>query len=74
MLGPNITGKFSGGQYKVASGATSQHTTNAAAFTSHSASFTMENYDFNASESNAIYTDSGKVFPLSLHLNYIVKC
>ena len=29
--------------------------------------------DFNASNSNSIYTDSGKVYPLSLALNFIIK-
>lgn len=29
---------------------------------------------FNASNSNSVYTDSGKVYPLSLALNFIIKC
>lgn len=29
---------------------------------------------FDASRSNAVYTDSGKVYPLSLALNFIIKC
>ena len=29
---------------------------------------------FDASRSEAVYTDSGKVYPLSLALNYIIKC
>ena len=29
---------------------------------------------FSASKSNSIYTDSGKVYPLSLALNFIIKC
>lgn len=31
-------------------------------------------FDFNASRSNAIYTDNGSIHPLSLALNYIIKC
>lgn len=29
---------------------------------------------FNASNSNSVYTNSGKVYPLSLALNFIIKC
>ena len=30
--------------------------------------------NFNAHNSNTVYTDSGKVYPLSLALNFIIKC
>ena len=30
-------------------------------------------FEFDASNSNSIYTDSGKVYPLSLALNFIIK-
>ena len=30
-------------------------------------------FDFDAHNSNAVYTDSGKVYPLSLALNFIIK-
>ena len=29
---------------------------------------------FNANNSNAVYTDSGHVYPLSCALNFIIKC
>ena len=29
---------------------------------------------FNAHNSNAIYTDNGSIHPLSLALNYVIKC
>lgn len=30
-------------------------------------------FSVNANSSNAVYTDSGKVYPLSLALNFIIK-
>ena len=30
--------------------------------------------DFDANYSNAVYIDNGKVYPLSLALNYVIKC
>jgi hypothetical protein len=33
----------------------------------------MRTLSFDASKSNSIYTDSGKVYPLSLALNFIIK-
>ena len=33
-----------------------------------------DGFSFNAHLSNSIYTDSGKVYPLSLALNFIIKC
>lgn len=30
--------------------------------------------DFDANKSNSTYTNSGKVYPLSLALNFIIKC
>ena len=33
----------------------------------------LSGFAFNASSSNSIYTDSGKVYPLSLALNFIIK-
>lgn len=34
----------------------------------------LKNYlNFNANNSNSIYTDNGKVYPLSLALNFIIK-
>ena len=33
----------------------------------------IANY-FNASNYNSVYTNSGKVYPLSLALNYVIKC
>ena len=32
------------------------------------------NLSFNANSSNAVYIDNGKVYPLSLALNYVIKC
>ena len=75
VLSPNITGD-------IATVACDGATTKAFSFTSSGTWFNTGNIGpvpqhkvvFNAHNSNAIYTDSGKVFPLSLHLNYIVKC
>ena len=33
----------------------------------------LNDLSFNANSSNSIYTDSGKVSPLSLALNFIIK-
>lgn len=30
--------------------------------------------DFNANYSNAVYINNGKIYPLSLALNYVIKC
>ena len=35
---------------------------------------TVDNFSFNANSSNSVYTDNGAVHPLSLALNYIIKC
>lgn len=33
----------------------------------------FQQLSFHASNSNSVYTDSGKVYPLSLALNFIIK-
>ena len=74
---PNVTGNFSGGQFKVGNGATATHHSNTAIFTTGvgtGTAYNMENYYFDANISNSIYTASGKVYPLSLALNFIIKC
>lgn len=35
---------------------------------------TSNSIGLDASRSNSVYTDSGKVYPLSLALNFIIKC
>lgn len=42
-------------------------------FTSGGNTMKRTTLQFNASNSNSIYTDSGKVYPLSLALNFIIK-
>ena len=34
----------------------------------------IRSVNLDASRSNSIYTDNGKVYPASLALNYIIKC
>ena len=39
----------------------------------HSGAYSDTLIGFDAHSSNAVYTDSGKVYPLSLALNFIIK-
>lgn len=83
MLGPNITGAMEHqtgekiitlGQNDGKSGALgAQFKTMQYAQSTGSGTYAYR-LEFDASKSNRTYTNSGKVFPLSLHLNYIVKC
>ena len=71
MLGPNITGLISsivgnvGGAFYMGDNIIYKIGAND--------EYGCANKNFDASRSNSIYTDSGKVYPLSLALNFIIK-
>ena len=67
---PNITGQFGIVLYGYASGAFTTGTKGTGITSNPSTDYRI---DFNAHNSNSIYTDSGKVYPLSLALNFIIK-
>lgn len=73
---PNIKGDFGWegyGLYKTASGAFSGVSSTVLNFSQLSGSSTFSVIKLDASNSNSVYTDSGKVYPLSLALNFIIK-
>ena len=78
MLGPNILGNnginyVAGAGFRSGSGAlTSKNSQNYA--TSGLIDRKSFELTLNAHNSNSIYTDSGKVYPLSFALNFIIKC
>lgn len=49
------------------------YNTNNASVSSHSTTLHPSGLQVDASAYNSIYTDSGKVYPLSLALNFIIK-
>ena len=73
MLGPNIYGgSDSWNRFISATGAmyvNGQSTTNI----SSGSNTGYHGLNFAASRSNSIYADNGKVYPLSLALNFIIK-
>ena len=76
---PNITGQIG----DIMSGPGYTHTNGAFSASEVFVSYTLQRYPdlnfnyqypgFNAHNSNAVYTDSGKVYPLSIALNFIIK-
>ncbi|SFJ73880.1 hypothetical protein SAMN04487865_1001100 [Succinivibrio dextrinosolvens] len=74
MLGPNITGLISGLYSLVAqSGAFYQTGHRLSNVGLQNGAANLFEDGFSAHNSNSIYTDSGKVYPLSLALNFIIK-
>lgn len=78
---PNITGNirvsanYQGtALYMSASGAFSSLGSGTIANISSSSQSGQYGAELNLNRSNVIYTDNGKVYPLSLALNYIIKC
>ena len=75
---PNVTGFFEpdrGGPW----GASSASGAFSMVYSNHnlgqySSETGQTKFDFNAHNSNSAYTDNGHIYPLSLCLNYIVKC
>ncbi|SFJ73861.1 hypothetical protein [Succinivibrio dextrinosolvens] len=82
MLGPNIKGYFSvknntqflgitSGAFNIVQASdSSTERVNASVVSA----YTPNRTQLNASLFNSTYTDSGKVYPLSLALNFIIKC
>ena len=70
---PNITGGFYADTYTTGygSGAFSSQTNNYSNEAGSNRAYAY--FSFDAHKSNAIYTDNGKVYPLSLALNFIIK-
>ena len=70
---PNITGKFTG--WNVPSLPTEGAFSDilAGSNAQGAAGNAYKYYQFDASDSNSIYTNNGKVYPLSLALNFIIK-
>ncbi|WP_074837930.1 hypothetical protein [Succinivibrio dextrinosolvens] len=76
MLGPNITGSSSDFYQfidAIDSGALRNELTRSATNGTVTSDFGAHTLYFDAKSSNSIYTDSGKVYPLSLALNFIIK-
>ena len=80
MLGPNIIGDTKANMSStMSSNAPDTYgdgslRVNLSVFTNRgSSNGTTGNITFNAHDSNSVYTDSGKVYPLSLALNFIIK-
>ena len=80
MLGPNMTGQVT--QMMVRSTSTQTYNGIVSSVeveqgsvygTSGALGGQASKINFNANNSNSIYTDSGKVYPLSLALNFIIK-
>ena len=82
MLGPNITGSVfnttvrSVGIILGGYGAFSQESpmTTGTLDSPYMSATYSPSVQFSASSSHSSYTNSGKVYPLSLSLNYIIKC
>lgn len=76
---PNITGRRSEfSMYINASGTTEALTVTQTGYTlasgSDSENCRRSTLSFNASNSNSVYTDNGKIYPASIALNFIIKC
>lgn len=82
MLGPNIKGSLSaryntgGGALRhVGGGAFSLGAVeNVGNLTQTSAGTAVSTLSYNQNTYNSVYVDSGKVYPLSLALNFSIKC
>jgi hypothetical protein len=76
MLGPNITGQITpiiAGNAPQDSGAIVHSVNSTTATGTSSTAWRAILLGLDASRSNSAYTDSGKVYPLSLALNFIIK-
>ena len=81
---PNVTGDFNLTTYGISSymeaalplggafSATSGYLSQAISYVGTS-SLNGCSFNFDASRSNSVYTDSGKVYPLTIFANYLIK-
>ncbi len=76
-FGPNVTGNTSPYISTGTDNSGALYTITGGQYFSYYGGSTIANkasINFDASCSNSVYTDSGKIYPLSLALNFIIKC